>query len=148
MNSQIDNTIYLKDYRKPLFLIPTINLRFELQGRSTNVLSEIKVIRQGDHNESLVLNGENIELAAISLNGRELAENEYFVNDDSLTINTCPKEFTLSIHTKLSPETNTELSGLYQSSGNFCTQCEAEGFRRITYFLDCLLYTSPSPRDA
>lgn len=136
MNSKKDNTIFLKDYRAPLYLIPTTKLKFELKGLSTNVYSEIKVIRQGNHNEPLVLNGENIELVALSMNGLEIKKEDYFVTEDSLTITTCPDEFTLSIHTKVDPETNTELSGLYQSGGNFCTQCEAEGFRRITYFLD------------
>jgi aminopeptidase N len=97
------------------------------------------VLRNPDTNSEanpLILNGEKVALKRLSLNGVVLNDSDYHVNDSGLRLDDVPQQFELKIETELQPHLNTELSGLYQSSGNFCTQCEAEGFRRITYFLD------------
>ena len=77
-----------------------------------------------------------MEIKEISINGYDLSENDYQVDDESLTLTNLADEFTLEIVTKIYPHKNKSLEGLYQSSGNFCTQCEAQGFSKITYFLD------------
>ncbi len=129
-------TVYLKDYTQPSHYIPKVNLDFKL-GTDTIVVAQLEVVRRsGTEQGPLVLNGEKLELIELKLDGMVLDQADYSVDDISLTINKTPEKFDLEITTKLTPHLNTELSGLYQSSGNFCTQCEAEGFRRITYFLD------------
>src|SRR5690606_28641079 len=84
----------------------------------------------------LVLDGEALTLVQINIDGQELAASDYTVSPTSLTIPDPGPAFSLTTVVEIRPQDNTELSGLYRSSGNFCTQCEAEGFRRITYFLD------------
>ncbi len=86
--------------------------------------------------KKLVLVGEELELLSIALDGKALKTDEYTTTKNNLTIYSVPGQFTLEIQVRIKPQENTALSGLYKSSGNFCTQCEAEGFRRITYFLD------------
>lgn len=129
-------TIYLKDYRPPDFLISTVFLDFVLDGELATVKAKLEVTRNGQHTRPLILDGEKQTLLAVSVDGTSLAPSEYQVNDDSLSLDNLPDAFILDIETQCKPLLNTELSGLYQSSGNYCTQCEAEGFRRITYFLD------------
>ncbi len=129
-------TVYLKDYRKPDFLVPTVDLTITLSGELATVVSVISVIRNDIHQRSVVLDGEKMDLLGLKLNGRILADNEFELEAQCLVIFTDLNEFELEITTQLKPSLNTELSGLYKSSGNFCTQCEAEGFRRITYFPD------------
>ncbi len=129
-------TIYLKDYTKPDFLIPRTHLDFQLGESETRVTATLSLKRNSKGSAPLVLHGEKFELEKLSINGSALESSDYLVNDETLTIAVVPDEFELEIVTRLQPHLNTELSGLYRSSGNFCTQCEAEGFRRITYFLD------------
>ena len=129
-------TIYLKDYQAPDFLISSVKLIAELGKSSTQITATLLISRNGTHSEPLILNGEKLELLDVKLNGVTLESNEYQVGAESLSVSTTHNDFVLEITTRLEPHLNTELSGLYQSSGNFCTQCEAEGFRRITYFLD------------
>lgn len=129
------NTIYLKDYQAPEYLIPNVNLNIEL-GEVSQVTARLTVIRNTNIRTPLILNGEKMELCALFVDGLALSESQYKLTNNSLTINDVPERFELTIKTQMQPHLNTELSGLYQSSGNFCTQCEAEGFRRITYFLD------------
>ena len=132
-----NTTVFLKDYTKPDYLIPNVVLNFTLGSDSSLVVAELEIERrQGVENSSLVLDGEKFELIELKLNGQTIDQHHYTVNERSLTIDEVPEKFSLQITTKLLPHQNSELSGLYQSSGNFCTQCEAEGFRRITYFLD------------
>ena len=129
-------TVYLSDYRAPEFLVPAISLNVVLGEKVTTVTSTLTVIRQGSSSGPLLLNGEKLVLESLKLDGRQLDEAEYKVTDELLSIAVVPDDFSLEIQTTLQPHLNTELSGLYQSSGNYCTQCEAEGFRRITYFPD------------
>lgn len=140
MLQKLHEPIYLQDYQVPPFLIETVNLEFELEEDVTKVKSQLKIIRNPAANSSashdLVLNGSSLTLKSISLNGKTLDALQYRVTEDALTIYAVPEHFALEITTWIKPQENTELNGLYKSSGNFCTQCEAEGFRRITYFLD------------
>jgi len=132
-------TVYLKDYTVPEFLVPKIALDAQLGKTQTVVTATLEVVRNpksANQTAALELDGEKMELVSVALNGRQLEAGDYSVSDHCLRINEVGDQSTLEIVTKLEPHLNTELSGLYQSSGNFCTQCEAEGFRRITYFPD------------
>jgi len=129
-------TIYLKDYRPPDFLINEVELVFELSPGETRVRSRLKCRRNGRHERPLALHGEALELVRLALDGRELAAADYTRTETGLSIPVAADELVLDVENLVHPDRNTELSGLYTSSGNFCTQCEAEGFRRITYFLD------------
>ena len=138
MSTQTPKTIYLKDYTPPAYHIPTVDLRFELGEDHTLVHSRLTVIRAQSTpvGTPLALDGQHLELIALELNGTPLAADRYRVDANHLTLLDPPAEFELAVVTRLRPQDNTALQGLYRSSGNFCTQCEAEGFRRITYFLD------------
>ncbi len=136
---ELHKTIHLKDYRPPDYLIETVMLEFELDETRTRVKSLITAVCNHDTCEGihpLVLNGRALVLKAVRLDGQPLAERDYKLDADSLMILPVPDRFTLEIETEIDPAANTELSGLYMSSGNFCTQCEAEGFRKITYYPD------------
>ncbi|MGI9436770.1 MAG: aminopeptidase N [Geminicoccaceae bacterium] len=130
---------YLKDYRPPDYLIDTVFLDFQLGEANTEVETRLSIRRNpdsGDAQAPLVLDGEDLTLLAICLNGQRLPEPCYTADARSLTIHDVPERFTLEIITRIQPEKNTALEGLYVSNHIFCTQCEAEGFRKITYFLD------------
>lgn len=124
---------HLKNYAKPAFTITHVDLNVILDGKNTKVTATSKVIRNGDHQHELVLEGEQISLSSVKLNG---VSANYRQHDNQLFINTDLAEFELEVITLLDPEANSSLEGLYMSDGAYCTQCEAEGFRRITYFLD------------
>lgn len=132
--AQAPKPTYLKDYCPPLFQIESVNLAFDIDDPLTTVTSKIIFKRDGNHNEPLVLNGEELKLLSLKMDGQNCTD--YTEKDHLLTINSVPDHFTLEIMTEAEPVKNTALSGLYKSGTNFCTQCEAEGFRRITYFLD------------
>ncbi len=123
----------------PVFLVDHVELWFDLDPRLTRVSSRLHLVKNAavdtEENE-LVLDGEDLDLQEIRLNGRMLAENDYKFSDQKLRIPAVPAEFTLETVVTIQPANNTALEGLYVSSGNFCTQCEAEGFRRITFFPD------------
>ena len=130
-------TIYLKDYQQPAFWIDTVDLIFDLEDDHARVTASVDYKRNAESAlESLELFGSELELERIAINGYELAKEDYQLDDSSLTLDNLADEFTLVITTRIYPQKNTSLDGLYQSSGNFCTQCEAQGFRKITYFLD------------
>lgn len=132
--------IYLKDYRQPDFWISTVELRFELGEESTRVHSKLRFERNHSQASSkhapLVLNGEALKLRSVAVDGRALGSDEYTLSDTSLTISNPPDRFELAVTTEIEPQKNLSCEGLYKSSGMFCTQCEAESFRKITYFLD------------
>ncbi|MFT6406760.1 MAG: aminopeptidase N [Arenicella sp.] len=134
--SMSPSTVYLKDYQAPQFLVPTISLTAELGNERAIITTILRIERQGKGNEPLILDGEKLTLKHLKIDGKRLDDSQYSCSDETLTIVDVPDFFSLEIQTKLEPHLNTELSGLYRSSGNFCTQCEAEGFRRITYFPD------------
>ena len=131
-------TTYLTDYRPPVYMINRVALRFILNEEATTVQSrlELQANDNRDNTRSLVLHGSELELVSLRLDGRLLDNSEFRLHDESLTIDNTPSEFTLEVETRIYPHKNNSLEGLYRSSGNFCTQCEAEGFRKITYFLD------------
>ncbi|WP_264435302.1 aminopeptidase N [Coxiella endosymbiont of Dermacentor marginatus] len=138
MNDKKPRTIYLKDYRPPSFLIDTVHIHIDLYEEETNVKTVLDLQRnlKIKTSEPLILNGEAMILKRIALNEKILLSTEYEVNDSSLTIPNVPDKFTLETEVIIKPQENIQLSGLYKSRGNFCTQCEPDGFRRITYFLD------------
>ncbi|EGV52280.1 aminopeptidase N [endosymbiont of Riftia pachyptila (vent Ph05)] len=137
MRSDNPNTIYLKDYQPPAFFIEQIDLSFDLFDSHTLVESRLQLRRNPQREaEPLVLDGEQLELLSLQLDDRPLAAEEYRVGATSLTIDQVPDSFELKCRVRILPQQNTALEGLYQSGSMFCTQCEAEGFRRITYFLD------------
>ena len=125
---------YRADYKTPDFTITDIDMVFELDNTATKVLATSQVVQQTAGATTLVLDGEAMELIAVSINGT--AWSDYQVTDSQLILNNVPEKFELVIETLVNPEANTSLSGLYKSGDGFCTQCEAEGFRRITYYLD------------
>ncbi len=129
----------LKDYRPPEFLIDAVDLRFDLDADETRVEAELQVRRnpaatRGDGD--LRLDGEQLQLDEIALDGRVLPPAEYRLEEDSLVVRRVPDQFRLRTRVRILPRANTALEGLYLSGDMLCTQCEAEGFRRITYFLD------------
>ncbi len=130
----------LADYRPSAFLIDTVDLTFELGEADTRVKSRLAIRRNpeaGDQAAPLELDGDALELVSLALDSERLGANRYRATPEGgLVIEAVPDAFTLEVETKIDPQSNTALSGLYLSGGNFCTQCEAEGFRRITYFLD------------
>jgi aminopeptidase N len=129
---------YLKDYRPPDYRIEHVDLSFSLDPERTIVKARLSV-RRAAHavpGAPLLLNGEALELLRIAIDEDPLAPGEYELGPESLTLRRPPHDFMLDIETAISPEKNSALSGLYLSNGMFCTQCEAEGFRRITYFPD------------
>lgn len=129
-----DKTVYLKDYQAPLFAIDNVDLNFDLYDDHALVRSRMKLKRlaPGD----LVLHGEDLELVSVHIDGSIINQDGYVLSSGALRLLNCNNEFTLDIVTKIKPQANTHLSGLYRSNHLFCTQCEAEGFRRITFFLD------------
>ncbi|VAW87399.1 Membrane alanine aminopeptidase N [hydrothermal vent metagenome] len=132
-------TIYLKDYQPPEYLIKSVDLHFDLHAEFCTVTarSQFKKNPASHHNtKTLSLAGQDLELKSLVLNDKVLLANEYQINDEKLTIPNVPDSFTLVVVTRIQPQLNTALEGLYQSSGMYCTQCEAEGFRHITWFLD------------
>ena len=140
MKTDTPRPILLKDYRPPNYLIYAVNLDVSLHPTRTRVRARLKIRRNPAHPGNpgpLRLDGEMIELEALRLDGRQLGPREYERTDTELVIASLPKEpFTLETTTYCNPEANKALTGLYLSRGIYCTQCEAQGFRRITYFLD------------
>ncbi len=139
MSSEKHATIYRQDYRVPEYLVEHLGLTFELHDSYTKVIAKTVYVANQESTEfsgRLELNGENLELTEIRLAGRKLTAEEYQLTDKTLSIIPGLDRFELEITTRIDPAANTSLEGLYCSSDNFCTQCEAEGFRKITYYLD------------
>jgi len=137
MSDSEAKTIYLKDYAVPAFDIEKLELTFQLYEEGATVISVQNIKRRaGSTLTTLVLDGEELELKSIKVDGRTLQGDEYSVSDVSLSLFELPEAFTLELETWIKPQENKRLEGLYKSSSMFCTQCEAEGFRRITYYLD------------
>jgi aminopeptidase N len=126
-------TVHRGDYRPPDWLVPEITLEFELGAERTIVRSTLRVERNGAHDEPLRLDGEGLKLVHLKVDG-EAAEHRY--ESDVLTIALAGDAATIETVVEISPAANSQLMGLYESGGILCTQCEAEGFRRITFFPD------------
>lgn len=138
--SQEPQVIYLKDYKVPSYVIESTSLNFQLFEDETLVTTELVVKRNTEcqeQNPVLELYGhEDVELCQITIDGKELSADQYQREGEILTIPSLPESYTLRSVSRIHPESNTALEGLYKSDGMFCTQCEAEGFRRITFFPD------------
>lgn len=127
---------YRKDYTAPAFTITDTDLTFTLSDEKTVVEAISTVQKISLEATELKLDGKELKLCAIAIDGVPLTEGQYTIDDESLTLYNLPDLCTLSITTEINPKGNSQLEGLYKSGGAFCTQCEAEGFRRITYYLD------------
>ncbi|AZQ84655.1 aminopeptidase N [Colwellia sp. Arc7-635] len=127
---------YLADYSEANFSISTVELTFELDEYKTRVINRMHMTRTVADNSALILDGEHLTLLSVLINGQALSLDDYQVSETSLTINTEYTEFDLEIITEINPLENTALEGLFKSGDAYCTQCEAEGFRRISYYLD------------
>jgi len=139
MREPAPKTIYLKDYTPPAFLISTIALDVDLRDEHALVRATLALARNpksADAAAPLVLDGEELELESVALDGRMLAPGEYTLAGESLSIAQVPERFTLETVSRICPQKNTRLEGLYATGSGFVTQCEAQGFRRITWFID------------
>ncbi|MDT3776523.1 aminopeptidase N [Nitrospira sp. MA-1] len=139
--SEVNSVTYLKDYTQPDYWVTHVDLTFDLRDGETLVSAKLQVKKNGSHDHPLVLDGEELELLEVKLNGLAIPKRAnltegYIVDQRSLSLQPTGDAFTLETHVKIHPEQNTALEGLYKSGGNWCTQCEAEGFRRITFFPD------------
>jgi len=133
------STVYLKDYTPPPFLISTVELDVDLQDDYARVTATLAIRRNpksADPNAPLVLDADELELESVALDGHRLAASAYTVDPRELTIAAVPDRFALTTICRIRPKQNTKLMGLYASKDGYFTQCEAEGFRRITYFID------------
>lgn len=136
MKTDMPKVIKLTDYKKPDFLIETIDLVFHLDNTKTLVESTMKVSRNENTATDLVLNGEELQLKSVRINGEEFTNYKHSTETHTLTLLDVPANFTLEIQNYINPETNKTLDGLYKSGTIFCTQNEPEGFRRITFYVD------------
>ncbi|WP_165671236.1 aminopeptidase N [Metapseudomonas otitidis] len=140
MRTEQPNVIHLKDYQAPDYLIDETALTFELHEDHTLVHAQLVMRRNPERADgtlpALVLDGQQLELLSLSMDDRELGAADYQLTDSHLTLQPVAEQFTLDSTVRIHPESNTALEGLYKSGKMFCTQCEAEGFRKITYYLD------------
>ncbi|MCB1498470.1 MAG: aminopeptidase N, partial [Bauldia sp.] len=129
--------VRLADYRPPAYRIDTVSLDVQLEPARTRVTARLDMQPSDGADGTLRLDGDELTLISLALNDTPVPADRYDASASGLAIRGLPDEpFTLTIVTDIDPASNTKLMGLYRSSGNWCTQCEAEGFRRITYFLD------------
>ncbi|MDP3539220.1 MAG: aminopeptidase N [Azonexus sp.] len=134
MKTDTPPTVYLKDYTPPAFLIDTVDLDFNIEAERTTVTATLAMRRNpANPRQSLVLDGEELETLSAAVNGKNVP---FLVSESTLTLEDLPEQFTLQTVVRINPDKNTRLSGLYRSRDGYFTQCEAQGFRRITWFLD------------
>ena len=139
MRTEQPQMIYLKDYQAPEYLIDETHLTFELFEDHTLVHAQLVMRRnpaRGEGFPALALDGQQLELLSVKLDDVELTAADYELTDSHLTLHPTTEQFVVDTSVKIHPESNTALEGLYKSGTMFCTQCEAEGFRKITYYLD------------
>ncbi|MBI3714007.1 MAG: aminopeptidase N [Burkholderiales bacterium] len=135
--STVSQTIYRNAYVAPGFWVDRVEMGFDLHPKRTHVATRLHMRRNHESTEQrLVLSGEDIKLLQLRMNGVNLKKSAYTLTAQQLIINDAPDEVVLEIETTIAADKNTTMSGLYVSNGNFFTQCEAEGFRKITYFPD------------
>lgn len=127
---------FRKDYRPHPYAIDSIELSFTLEETETVVESSLRMRRTAAEDTPLVLDGEDLQTLVVEVDGVVIPESELRFEGDTLTLEGLPQEFRLRTVVRINPKANKQLSGLYLSNGNYCTQCEAEGFRRITWSLD------------
>lgn len=139
MRDAVAQTIRLADYTPPAFLVSTVALDVDIRDACATVRATLEVLRNPAHPEGvspLVLDGRDLELVSVAIDGRQLAAGEYGVDAEHLLIEKVPASFTLQTVVRFDPWKNTRLEGLYATRSGLVTQCEAEGFRHITYFID------------
>src|SRR5215218_9537474 len=139
MRTEEPRPVRLSEYRPPDWLVETVDLHVNLHPTQTPVRATLKLTPNpaAGAPAPLTLDGDGLTLVSLKIDGAPVATDGYIATPDGLTIAQPPhRPFTLEIETLVDPQANTQLSGLYRSSGNYCTQCEAEGFRRITYYPD------------
>jgi len=136
MRTDTPQPIRLADYQPPAFLIEEINLELNLEPAATRVKARLAVRRNGEHDQPLWLNGERLQAISVAVDGRTLRAAEYVIDAEGLTVPGAPDRFVLDTEVEINPQANKALDGLYLSAGRYCTQCEAEGFRKITFFPD------------
>jgi aminopeptidase N len=127
---------FRKDYQPHPFAVDAIELDFDLRDGHSTVVTAMQLRRVGEAQAVLELDGEDLETLSIEIDGRKLETNEYRIEGEKLSLAAVPDRFTLRTTVRIQPEKNLQLSGLYRTQGVYCTQCEAEGFRRITWSLD------------
>ena len=156
MRTETEHTIYLKDYAPSPYRISVVDLDFRILADSTRVRAQLTVEPREDTapGTPLVLDGDQLRLSSIAIDGAPLMLADYAADENGLTIAEPPhRRFILETEVMIQPEGNTKLMGLYRSNGTWCTQCEPEGFRRITYYLDrpdnlaVFKVTMTAPRD-
>ena len=136
MREGAPKTIYRKDYKAPDFLIDSVELAFDIFDGRTRVASKLDIHRNGENHAPLVLDGESLEIVSLAIDGRALSTDEYRYANGKLTIENVPDQVCFEAEVDIVPEENTSLEGLYRSRTMYCTQCEAEGYRKITFGLD------------
>ena len=139
MKTDVATTIRLSDYLPPDFLVSHVDMAFDLHPTETRVVTTLHMRRnpKGFDGTPVVLEGDELTFVALLLDGKPVAPELFTVEPDKLVFPNPPQQpFTLTIETQLNPSANTKLMGLYRTNGVYCTQCEEEGFRRITYFPD------------
>jgi aminopeptidase N len=134
MREPLPRAIHLKDYAPPAFRVDSIELDVDL--RENHALVKVRLAIRRNSVGPLMLDGDELELVSVALNGKLLGKEEFSLTPDKLTIPEVPDEFTLDTVSRIFPQKNTKLEGLYATRNGFVTQCEAEGFRRITWFID------------
>ena len=136
MRDAAPKTIHRQDYQEPDFHISHVDLAFEISDGKTRVTSSLRIDRRGQHRRPLVLDGEQLELETITIDGIDLDSDAYAYSGGKLTVKAVPNSFVFGAVVTIQPEQNTSLEGLYRSRTMYCTQCEAEGYRKITFGLD------------
>ncbi len=139
MTRENPTTVYLKDYRPPEYLIDQINLHITLDDEVTRVVSTLNIRRNPASDSQMSgirLDGEELESVCVEVDGARLEDDEYEIDADGMSIHLVPDQFELKTEVLIYPQNNTALEGLYKSGEMYCTQCEAEGFRKITWYLD------------
>ena len=132
---EADQTVYLKDYQKPSFLVDSIYLDIQVYDEHSQVDAVLELTRQTDGD--LVLLGRDLELKSVVLNGQQLSQEQYTLDPEQLVIRNAPNQIKLETSVIIHPESNTQLEGLYQAASDlFVTQNEPEGFRKITFYPD------------
>jgi aminopeptidase N len=134
MKTETPQTIYLKDYTAPAYLVDTVDLVISIETSATTVTATLSMRRNPEvAAQPLVLDGDELETQSVTVNGEKAV---FFATPNTLTIEQLPDTFTLQTVVHINPDKNTRLSGMYRSKDGYFTQCEAQGFRRITWFLD------------
>ncbi|MGD9638121.1 MAG: aminopeptidase N [Alphaproteobacteria bacterium] len=132
-------TVYRKDYKKPDYLVDDLDLTFDVGEDITKCRAVMEFRASPDKaasDNTVFLDGDELNLSSIAINGKKLKEGEYKIDETGITLTNVPDKFTLEVITDLKPKENMKLQGLYESNGVLCTKCETEGFRRITFFPD------------